>query len=77
MPSEAHEIITRKEANAAGLTRYFTGKPCKRGHVVERRVDTGDCAECVNQRSRRWRAANLDAELARSRKYRSTHPKAT
>jgi hypothetical protein len=30
MPSEAHEIITRKEAKAAGLTRYFTGKPCKR-----------------------------------------------
>jgi hypothetical protein len=41
MPSEAYEIISRKEAKAAGLTRYFTGKPCKRGHVVERRVDTG------------------------------------
>jgi hypothetical protein len=71
------KIITRKEALAKGLKGFFTGKPCKRGHVVERRVDTGDCAECVNQRSRKWRAANLDAELARSRKYRSTHPKVT
>jgi hypothetical protein len=71
------KTITRKQAREKGLKRYFTGKPCKRGHVVERRVDTGDCAECVNQRSRKWRAANLSAELARSRKYRSTHPKAT
>jgi hypothetical protein len=71
------EIITRAEALAKGLKRFFTGKSCKRGHVVERRVDTGDCAECVNQRNRKWRATNLDAELARSRKYRSTHPNAT
>ena len=31
----------------------------------------------VHFSSRKWRAANLNAELARSRKYRSTHPKAT
>jgi hypothetical protein len=71
------EIISRAAALSKGLKTYFTGKPCKRGHVVERRVDTGDCAECLNRRSRKWRAANLDAELARSRKYRSTHPKVT
>jgi hypothetical protein len=71
------EIISRADARAKGLKRYFTGKPCKRGHVVKRRVDTGDCVECLNQRNRKWRAAHLDAEIARSRKYRSTHPKAT
>jgi hypothetical protein len=49
------KIIARKEALAKGLKRFFTGKPCKRGHVVERRVDTGDCVECANQRSRKWR----------------------
>jgi hypothetical protein len=43
------KIIVRKEALAKGLKGFFTGKPCKRGHVVERRVDTGDCAGCVNQ----------------------------
>jgi hypothetical protein len=32
------EIIVRKEALAKGLKGFFTGKPCKRGHVVERRV---------------------------------------
>jgi hypothetical protein len=29
-------IVTRAEALARGLTRYFTGKPCKRGHISER-----------------------------------------
>jgi hypothetical protein len=32
------EIISRAEAKARGLTRYFTGKPCKYGHIAERYV---------------------------------------
>jgi hypothetical protein len=43
------EIISYQEAKARGLKRYFTGKPCKRGHVVERRVITG-CVECTRLR---------------------------
>jgi hypothetical protein len=42
------EIITRAEAKAKGLKRYFTGKPCKRGHVSERRVG-GNCVDCDAQ----------------------------
>jgi len=41
------EIITRKKAKEQGLKRYFTGKPCKHGHVNERRVSTGHCLGCV------------------------------
>jgi hypothetical protein len=40
------EIISRKDALARGLTRYFTGNPCKHGHLSERRTDTGNCIEC-------------------------------
>jgi len=39
------KIITRKEAIAKGLKRYFTGKPCKRGHVSERSVKSS-CLVC-------------------------------
>jgi len=39
-------IVTRQEAARRGLLRYFTGKPCKRGHVVERFVSTATCIEC-------------------------------
>ena len=44
------QIITRKEAKAAGLQRYFTGKPCKRGHVSERLTAGGTCQECLDRR---------------------------
>jgi len=32
----------RKEAEKEGLKTYFTGKPCKRGGIAERRLN-GDC----------------------------------
>jgi hypothetical protein len=40
------KIITRQEAKSLGLTRYFTGKPCKYGHVCERYSKNGRCFEC-------------------------------
>lgn len=40
------EIITKKHAKELGLVRYFTGKPCKKGHVAERHVKTGGCIPC-------------------------------
>lgn len=36
---------TRKEAIAAGASHYFTGRPCKRGHVSERHRG-GTCLAC-------------------------------
>jgi hypothetical protein len=40
------EIITRKQAQQQGLTRYFTGKPCKNGHIAERQTSKGVCVDC-------------------------------
>lgn len=40
------EIISRKEAKARGLKRYFTGKQCHRGHLAERYVSVAACCEC-------------------------------
>ena len=39
-------IVTRKEAIATKSTRYFTGKPCKYGHVAERFTSQRECCEC-------------------------------
>lgn len=63
----------RKEAKALGLKTYFTGKPCKRGGIADRRLN-GDClcekcvtfikdlkaAHAVNNRHKQveWRLAN-------------------
>jgi hypothetical protein len=38
--------ISREEAIQLGLKLYFTGDPCKRGHICERRVNRWDCVEC-------------------------------
>lgn len=61
-------VISRKEAKAKGLKRYFTGRPCKRGHVAEYYV-TGPCVICDDARRRAWAAANRE-KLNEARKTR-------
>src|SRR5579859_512216 len=42
------EVISRKDAHARGLKRFYTGKPCKGGHLSERYVVNGGCIACIN-----------------------------
>lgn len=55
---------SRKEAMRQGTTRYFTGKPCKHGHIAERLVSTGACDECK-------KAHRPSAAARRERRYES------
>lgn len=63
------EIITRAEAKALGLKRYYTGEPCKHGHVAERQISDGCCVVCDRERRAAWRAANQERvrEINRNR----------
>lgn len=36
-----------KDARAQGVRRYFTGRPCKHGHVSTRVLPSGNCEECL------------------------------
>jgi 5-methylcytosine-specific restriction endonuclease McrA len=47
--------VSKAEAAAAGLTNYFTGQPCKNGHVSERRTKSGHCIACVAAAQEAWR----------------------
>ncbi len=38
--------MERAKAMEAGEDKYFTGRPCKNGHLVERRVSNGNCVIC-------------------------------
>jgi len=40
------KIITKQDARASGLSRYFTGKPCTNGHLCEKYVCNARCVEC-------------------------------
>jgi hypothetical protein len=42
------QIITREYARHNGLNKYFTGKPCKNGHLAERYTMSGTCQECIS-----------------------------
>lgn len=55
------EIISRAEARALGLKRYFTGEPCKRGHIAERNTKKATCLACKAEASRLDTAADPEA----------------
>lgn len=46
-------VISRDAARAEGLKYYFTGEPCRRGHVDRRVVRDGRCWECFKAWRRR------------------------
>jgi 5-methylcytosine-specific restriction endonuclease McrA len=56
-------IESRKEAIAAGVRRYFTGKPCPKGHLAERSIDNCGCVACHADR----RAENREGQRAYTR----------
>jgi len=65
------EIVSRADAKSQGLKRYFTGKPCSRGHVDARLVSTGMCRECGRQHTAKHRAADHASYLDKRREYRA------
>ena len=66
--SSTPEIVTRKSAKAAGLKRYFTGKPCKHGHVDWRYVCDHSCAECCRQKV----AADIKSNPEKRKRHQET-----
>lgn len=77
----AAKIITRAEAQAQGLARYFTNKPCKRGHITNRIAVNGTCVQCHSNLLTRYKAENKDRvretdrlhRLANYQKHRSNN----
>lgn len=52
-------IVTRAEAKALGLTRFFPGSRCRKaGHLSQRMMSNGGCAACLLIHSEKWQKAN-------------------
>lgn len=51
--------------------RYFTGKPCKKGHIAERRFSDRKCVECQKAKSlinvKIWKEKNPEKSRAKGR----------
>ena len=61
---------TRKQALEQGVTQYFTGKPCKFGHVAPRFTHNRNCKECVHRRNRKRTKNNYWTEYGDSDAYK-------
>jgi len=62
-------IIARQQALERGLTHYFTGKPCKRGHVALRITSHRRCIECNREDDRARSVKHKEKESIRRRHY--------
>lgn len=60
------KLIERPEARRQGLIRYFTGRPCKMGHISERQVSNGNCCECDLHKER---IANMSVKAVERRRF--------
>lgn len=60
-------LIKRKEAFERGLKRFYTGKPCAKGHDAERFVTTGGCVKCNAERSSLFKKSAAAASISNLR----------
>lgn len=67
-------LISRKAATALGLKVYFTGKPCKHGHVDTRLVSNGTCSQCNREKVAKWQQNNPEKAAANARLWQQRHP---
>lgn len=74
------KIISRKEAKEQGFKKYFTGKPCARGHIAKRSLNNGSCVECrvdyyqenkgrIAERDKSYRQENKEKVAERMKAY--------
>ena len=66
------QVIERSEAKSKGLSKYFTGKPCKHGHISPRNTLTARCIECHRVREVKNRSINIEKYREACRRYYKT-----
>ena len=69
-----HPLVTRKEAIASGQSWYFTGKPCKRGHIDKRLTKYKVCAACNREKVTAYRMKNPEWKKAYDAAYVTANP---
>jgi 5-methylcytosine-specific restriction endonuclease McrA len=64
----------KSEAKAKGEKFYFTGVPCKNGHIAPRFTSNGGCSECLKKWCGEYHAKHKDKENQRCREYAKKDP---
>ena len=71
------ELIKRRDAISKGLKWYFTGKPCKNGHIDIRQVSNKGCKSCQKITFAAWEAKNLAKRAEEKMEKRKANPEHT
>ena len=67
-------LISLEDARAGGYKRYYTGVPCKHGHLSERLVSNRRCNECLQNKKTVWRKSNPTLIAEAKKKWHETNP---
>jgi hypothetical protein len=62
-------MISRCDAQAAGLLKFFNGEVCSKGHIAERYVSSGKCVQCNSERCAKRRAEKAEQVKAEKKAY--------
>ena len=70
------KLISRQQAIEQKLTRYYTGEPCKHGHVAEKLLSNRTCIECllIKKHERSQRPDVKASDLNRLNKHDKVNP---
>lgn len=71
--SYSGEVISRQQALDEGLKKYFTGKPCRKGHISQRTTCDRKCVFCVKL----WNESNKEKCNGYYKKWRDANPEKT
>ena len=63
------KIISKDEAISQGLTSYFTGNPCKKGHVSPRSTKESRCIQCRSEQAKARYKKNPEKFREKRRNY--------
>lgn len=58
-------MSARQKAIQNGEKHYFTGIPCKHGHIDKRQASDGTCMACSRKKTIKWAQLNRDKYLKR------------
>jgi 5-methylcytosine-specific restriction endonuclease McrA len=72
--SSERKIVSLAEARERGLSKYFTGEPCKRGHVSERITKDRQCCECKSINCKAWWSRNKDQVAPKNKAWKVRNP---
>jgi len=59
-PDVSTLLMLRSQAVTRGESKYFTGKPCKHGHISPRYTITAACVACAIAQAKKTKAVEAE-----------------